>query len=62
MIYRIVLIGCDADTEIEYDLTLDQGKLLQAIAKKLRSASKITCMPTMYVFRPDEQGENVPQW
>lgn len=45
----IKLIGCDAETEIEIELSANELRLLQDIERKINEASSYGCEPTMSV-------------
>ena len=47
--YRIAVYGCDDSTIIEKELTEDELKLIQAVAKEVTEASEYDCMPTMEI-------------
>jgi hypothetical protein len=47
--YIILVEGCDDETIIEKDLTIDEFKLIQSVAKEITEASKYICMPRMYI-------------
>ena len=50
--YVIELIGCDDTTNFEMELTEDELKLLQRVAKKSKETSSYSCMPIMRVYLP----------
>lgn len=47
--YRINVEGCDADTEIERELTDSEYAFLKEIADEITKTSRYQCMPRMYV-------------
>lgn len=47
--YMIIVEGCDDETIIEKDLTIDEFKLIESIAKEITETSKYICMPIMYI-------------
>ncbi len=47
--YIILVEGCDDDTIIEKDLTLNEFKLIQSVAKEITKTSNYQCMPRMYI-------------
>lgn len=51
--YIIAVYGCDDSTIIERELTDDELKLVQSIAKQVTEASEYDCMPTMEIEMVD---------
>ncbi len=47
--YRIIVEGCDDDTIIERDLTIDEFKLIGSVANEITETSEYQCMPRMYI-------------
>lgn len=47
--YTIGVHGCDASTEIAYDLTEEELRLAIDIANKITTTSTYSCMPTMTI-------------
>lgn len=47
--YIIAVYGCDDSTIIEKELTDDELKLIQELAKEITEASEYDCMPTMEI-------------
>lgn len=47
--YRISVHGCDDSTFIEKELTEDELRLVQSIAKEVTDSSEYVCMPTMEI-------------
>jgi len=53
--YIILVEGCDDDTIIEKDLTLDEFKLIQSVSNEITEASQYQCMPRMYIKEKDKK-------
>ena len=51
--YIIAVYGCDDSTIIERELTDDELKLVQSIAKQVTEASEYDCMPIMEIETVD---------
>ena len=47
--YIIIVEGCDDETIIEKDLTIDEFKLIQSVAKEITETSEYICMPIMEI-------------
>jgi hypothetical protein len=47
--YSIIVDGCDAETEIEIEMTDKEFVFLNSIAEKITTASEPGCMPRMSV-------------
>lgn len=47
--YRIGVLGCDDTTIIKKELTEDEFKTIQSVAKEVTDASEYRCMPIMAV-------------
>ena len=47
--YRIGVYGCDDSTIIEKELTEDELKTIQSVAREVTDTSDYGCMPTMEV-------------
>ena len=45
--YRISVHGCDDSTIIEKELTEDELKTIQSVAKEVTETSEYKCMPIM---------------
>ena len=56
MYIRIVLVGCDDETNIEMDVTEEQLKFLELLSEKSEEISEFNCMPIMklYTYPEDE--------
>ena len=52
--YRISVHGCDDSTIIEKELTEDELKTIQLVAKEVTETSEYGCMPTMEVKELEE--------
>ena len=52
--YRILVHGCDDSTIIEKELTEDELKTIQLVAKEVTETSEYECMPTMEVEELEE--------
>ena len=52
--YRILVHGCDDSTIIEKELTEDELKTIQLVAKEVTETSEYVCMPTMEVEELEE--------
>ena len=52
--YRISVHGCDDSTIIEKELTEDELKIIQSVAKEVTETSEYGCMPTMEVEELEE--------
>ena len=47
--YKILLIGCDDETEFNMKLTKKQAALLRVVASKSEETSEYSCMPVMKI-------------
>lgn len=52
--YIILVHGCDDSTIIEKELTEDEFKTIQLVAKEVTETSEYQCMPTMEVVEMEE--------
>lgn len=52
--YRILVHGCDDSTIIEKELTEDELKTIQSVAREVTDASEYVCMPIMEVKELEE--------
>ena len=52
--YRISVHGCDDSTIIEKELTEDELKTIQLVAKEVTETSEYGCMPIMIVEELEE--------
>ena len=52
--YRIAVYGCDDSMIIKKELTEEELKVIQSVAKEVTEASEYDCMPTMEIEVVDE--------
>lgn len=54
MTYTILNIGCDDETECDFDFTEEEYQFLKSVFERLNENSHYGCMPKIYI---DPKGE-----
>lgn len=47
---KIILSGCDADTEIEKEVSKTEMEFLKELEKEVNKAAKFNCNPTLVII------------
>lgn len=54
MVYKIINVGCDDETEREFEFTEAEYRFLESVFEALNEKSTYGCMPTIYIEKVGE--------